>query len=125
MLSLSLNPLLCLSLLPLCLILLSILPILVLHKFTDDLMRDHHCYKLIEPVQMFHMGIAHNTIVNITALQIANTNLANDKTSFGNGNHSSLIIDIIDKTSSLLVKSKHSNLICQGQHFSLFGIQKP
>ncbi len=60
-LSLSLNLLLCLSLLPLCLIPLSILPVLIPHKYANDLMKGYNCNKLIELERMFHLGIAHNT----------------------------------------------------------------
>jgi hypothetical protein len=76
-LSLSLNPLLCLSLLPLCLIPLSVLPVLLSHKYVNDLMRGYHCNKLIEPKWMFHLGISHNiysgacTIKLFTAVIVA------------------------------------------------------
>jgi len=39
---------------------LSVLPVLISHKYTDDLMWGYHCNKLIEPEQIFHLGIAHN-----------------------------------------------------------------
>jgi hypothetical protein len=76
-LSLPLNLLLCLSLLPLCLIPLSVLPVLISHKYVDDLMIGYHCNKLIEPKRMFHLGMAHNiysgacTIKLFTAVIVA------------------------------------------------------
>ncbi len=62
--SLSLNPLLSLSLPPLCLITNSVLPVEISHKCSDDLMRGYHCNKLIKSKLMFHLGIAHNRIMD-------------------------------------------------------------
>jgi len=58
----SINPSLCLSFCPLCLIPLSVLPVLISHKYSADLMLDYHWINLIEPKRMFHLGIAHNNI---------------------------------------------------------------
>jgi len=61
-LSLSLNLWFGLSLPPLCIIPLSILPVLISHKYADDLIRGYHYNKLIEPERMFHLGIGHNKV---------------------------------------------------------------
>jgi len=48
-----------------CLIPHSILPVEISHKYSDDLMRGYHCNKLIESKRMFHLGIAHDSILNV------------------------------------------------------------
>jgi hypothetical protein len=60
--SLSLNLLLCISLLPLYLVPHSILHVVISHTYFDDLMRGYHCNKPLESKRMFHLGIAHNTL---------------------------------------------------------------
>jgi hypothetical protein len=53
---------LCLSLTPLYPIPCSILTVDDSHKYSADLMRGHHCNKLIQRKRMFHLGITHNKI---------------------------------------------------------------
>jgi hypothetical protein len=35
------------------------------HKYSTDLMRQYHCNKLIERKQLFHLGIAHNRLIQM------------------------------------------------------------
>jgi transcriptional accessory protein Tex/SPT6 len=58
----SFDLLLCPSLLPLCLIPHSVLPVEISHKYSNDLVRGYHCNKLIESKRMFHSGIAHKNL---------------------------------------------------------------
>jgi hypothetical protein len=66
-LSLSINLLRCPSLVALCLIPHSILPVDDSQNYSADLMGGYHCNEVIERERMFHLGITHNSFAILHA----------------------------------------------------------